>query len=30
MSNAEDSTRLPIYLDGTFEYLVGCWVEVFA
>lgn len=26
--DAEDATRLPEYLDGTFEYLVGCGVEV--
>lgn len=25
---AEDATRLPEYLDGTFEYLVDCGVEV--
>ncbi|MCU6434202.1 DUF2075 domain-containing protein [Undibacterium sp. Jales W-56] len=27
---AEDATRLPEYLNGTFEYLVGCGVEVLA
>lgn len=26
--DAEDATRLPEYLDGTFEYLVGCGFEV--
>jgi DUF2075 family protein len=26
--DAEDATRLPEYLDGTFEYLVRCGVEV--
>lgn len=26
--DAEDATRLPEYLNGTFAYLVGCGVEV--
>ena len=26
--DAEDATRLPEYLDGTFAYLVGCGIEV--
>ena len=26
--DAEDATRLAEYFDGTFEYLVGCGVEV--